>query len=290
MRRLFLFVLVLLLAVYSFYRVDRMRRIQALPPKLLLLPSKEMTRVISFGYKLLTSELIFFDSMFFIGSLEEPPDLSTSREISHTMDTVAYLDPYNMDGYYFAQGVMSWNRTLMEPLNSLLRRGMAHRTWDWQLPFFYGFNQFYFLNRPREAAVYLQKAYELNPGNEFLPTLIARLYYQADATEVAIEFLEKMIRNSNNEKLRQWMTVRLEALRIVAFLEDALDNYKKRFQRRPQNLEALVADGILKAIPADPYGGRFYLDERGRVQTTSKFAQTGKSDKARSSDTVLKGN
>ena len=161
---------------------------------------------------------------------------------------------------------------------------MDHRTWDWQLPFFYGFNQFYFLNRPREAAVYLQKAYQLNPENEFLPTLIARLYYQADATEVAIEFLEEMIRNSKSEKLRQWMTIRLEALRIVAFLEDALDSYEQRFQRRPQNLEALVADGIIKAIPPDPYGGTFYLDERGRVRTTSKFAQTRKPDTAQSSE------
>ncbi len=271
MKRLPLFLLVLALCGFSFYGVDRMRRTHALPPKLLLLPSKEMTRVISFGNELLLAQMIFFDSMFFVGSLATPPTRQINKTIYHALDTVTHLDPYNMDGYYFAQGVMSWNRSLIEPLNALLRKGMAHRSWDWYLPFFYGFNQFYFLKRPEEAATYLEKAYQLNPGNEFLPTLIARLYYQADATEVAIGFLEEMIRTSKSEKLRSWMSLRLQAFRIVSLLEDAIDRYQQRFHRRPPSLDSLVEHGMLQAIPADPYGGQFFLDEKGKVRTTSKF-------------------
>ena len=272
MKRLPLFLLVLGLCGFSFSKVDRMRQDQALPPKLLLLPSKEMTQVLSFGNEILLAQLIFFDSMFFVGSLEAPPTPQINKEIYHTLDTVTYLDPYNLDSYYFAQGVMSWNRSLLEPLNALLRRGMAHRSWDWHLPFFYGFNQFYFLQRPEEAAIYLNKAYQLNPKNEFLPTLIARLYYQADETEVAIDFLEEMIRNSKSAKMRKWMSVRLQAFRIVLLLENAIDQYQERYSSQPPSLEALVENGMLKAIPADPYGGKFYLDEKGKVRSTSRFA------------------
>lgn len=276
MKRIPLFLLVLAVCGLSFYRVDRMRQTHALPPKLLLLPSKEMTRVISFGNEILLAQLIFFDSMFFVGSLAAPPTPQINKELYHTLDTVTHLDPCNMDGYYFAQGVMSWNQSLIEPLNALLRRGMEHRSWDWHLPFFYGFNQFYFLKRPQEAATYLEKAYQLNPENEFLPTLIARLYYQADATKVAIGFLEEMIRNSRSEKLRNWMSVRLQAFRIVSFLEDAVGRYQQRFNDRPPSLEALVENGILQTIPPDPYGGQFYLDEKGKVRTTSKFTHVVK--------------
>ena len=272
MKRLLVFLLILGLCGFSFYKVDRMRRTQALPPKLLLLPAREMTRVVSFGNEILMAQLIFLGSMFFVGGLDDPPTEHMYRELYHTLDTVTYLDPYNMDGYYFAQGVMSWNRSQIEPLNALLRRGMAHRTWDWQLPFYYGFNQFYFLNRPEEAASYLEKAYQLNPRNEFLPTLIARLYYQADATKVAIEFLEEMIGNTKNENLRKWMMVRLKAFKIVAFLEDAVALYEKKFNHKPEGIESLVEHGILQGIPPDPYGGMFYLDAAGKVRTTSKFA------------------
>jgi tetratricopeptide (TPR) repeat protein len=261
MKRLALFLLTLILCAFFFYRVDQLRDTQALPPQLMLLPSKEMTRVVSFGHEILTAQLIFYNSMFFVGSLDDPPTQNMVRELYHTLDTATYLDPYNIDAYYFAQGVLSWNPAQIEPLNTLLRRGMAHRTWDWHLPFFYGFNQFYFLKRPGEAATYLKKAYELNPANAFLPTLIARLYYQADATEVAIEFLEEMVRNTTNENLRKWLALRLKAFRMVEFLEDGIAQYQEIYGSQPPSLEALVEGGILQAIPPDP-----------RVQTTSEFA------------------
>ena len=276
MKRLAVIFLALILCAYFFYEVDRRRQAEAPPPKLMLLPSKEMTRVISFGHETLAAQLICYNSMFFFGSLEKPPTPATLRELYHTLDTVTYLDPYNMDGYYFANGMLSWNISFLEPLNELLLRGMAHRPWDWQLPFFYGFNQFYFLKKPKEAAVYFEKAYQLNPKNAFLPTFIARLYYEADATEAAIAFLEEMIRTAENEKLRKFMLVRLEALQAVSLIEQAVKLYVKKYGTFPQNLEALVDRGLLKGIPSDPYGGEFYLDEKGRVGTTSKFAYAHK--------------
>jgi len=280
MKRSALFMLVLGLCGFSFYKVDRMRQTQALPPQLMLLPSKEMTRVVAFGNEILLAQLIFYNSMFYVGSLEGPPTTTDSLELYHTLDTVTYLDPYNMDGYYFAQGLMSWNLALLEPLNSLLRRGMAHRSWDWYLPFFYGFNQFFFLKKPKEGASYFKKAYQLNPRNTFLPTLIARLHYEADETEVAIDFLEEMIRNTTSQKLSQWMAVRLQALRAVSLLEDAITRYRARHESEPGNLGMLVEGGMIEAIPADPYGGEFYLDQQGRVRTTSKFTYSTKGSSA----------
>ncbi len=272
MKRLLIFFLLVGLCGYSFHSVDRMRQAQAPPPQLMLLPSKEMTRVVSFGNHILLAQLIFYNSMFYVGSLDSPPTTAMSRELYHTLDAVTHLDPYNMDAYYFAQGLMSWKPSLIEPLNSLLRRGMAHRPWDWYLPFFYGFNQFYFLKNPKEGAIYFKKAYQLNPTDSYLPTLIARLYYQANETAVAVAYLEEMLRTTTSDNLRKWMGVRLQALRSVMSLEDAIDRYLERYNSKPHSLEALVEGGVLEAIPPDPYGGKFYLDAAGRVRTTSKFA------------------
>ena len=276
MKRLAVVLLALMFCAYFFYEVDHRRQAAAPPPKLMLLPSKEMTKVVSFGNEILTAQLIFYNSMFFVGSLEKPPSLTTLRELYHTLDTVTYLDPYNLDGYYFANGLLSWNPSLLEPLNKLLLRGMAHRPWDWQLPFFYGFNQFYFLKKPKEAAVYFERAYQLNPKNTFLPTFIARLYYQANATETAIAYLKEMLRTTENEKLRGFLLVRLEALQAVSKLEDAVRLYVHKYGTNPQSLEDVVDRGLLKEIPSDPYGGEFYLDEKGRVRTTSNFVYAHK--------------
>jgi hypothetical protein len=34
----------------------------------------------------------------------------------------------------------------------------------------------------------------------------------------------------------------------------------------------LVRSGLLKGVPRDPYGGQFYLTDRGGVKSTSNFA------------------
>jgi hypothetical protein len=82
-----------------------------------------------------------------------------------------------------------------------------------------------------------------------------------------------MVRNTTNENLRKWLTLRLKAFRMVEFLEDGIAQYQEIYGSQPPSLEALVEGGILQAIPPDPYGGKFYLDKSGRVQTTSEFAQ-----------------
>jgi predicted transcriptional regulator len=66
--------------------------------------------------------------------------------------------------------------------------------------------------------------------------------------------------------------IRAEALERILELEEAVSAYRKRFQQPPESIEKLVEKGFIERIPADPYGGYFYLDEQGKVRTTSKLA------------------
>jgi hypothetical protein len=34
----------------------------------------------------------------------------------------------------------------------------------------------------------------------------------------------------------------------------------------------MIRAGIIQALPEDPYGGEFYLDEHGKVRSSSKLA------------------
>ena len=62
------------------------------------------------------------------------------------------------------------------------------------------------------------------------------------------------------------------ALLAVAQLEKALGLFKEQVGRPASSLEELVEKGMIEAMPSDPYDGKFYLDDSGRVRTTSKFA------------------
>jgi hypothetical protein len=49
-------------------------------------------------------------------------------------------------------------------------------------------------------------------------------------------------------------------------------SFAGKYHRHPRSLEELFQKGYLKEFPVDPYGGKFYIDEMGKVRSTSKFA------------------
>jgi tetratricopeptide (TPR) repeat protein len=188
-----------------------------------------------------------------------------------TIETAIELDPYNIDAYYFAQAAFTWGVGRARDVNRLLAYGMRYRTWDYYLPYFAGFNASYFLKKPEEAAVYYKKAAELS-GKAFFASLAARYLYEADQTPIAISFLSMMIEKSTDTSEKAIYTKRLEALKAAQVILKGVEQYENRYGRRPKTLQEVVASSILSDIPVDPYGGTFYLDEKGKVRTTSQLA------------------
>ncbi len=189
------------------------------------------------------------------------------------MAAATYLDPYNIDAYYFTEAAFTWELGRIKEVNTLLERGLEWRTWDSLIPFFIGFNHFYFLRDFSSAARYMKITAERSK-NPFYVNLAARFLYESDETALAIDFIKAMINETHNLLMKRDMEKRLRALEAVHYLENAVLNFMARFNREPQNLEELIKAGLVETIPKDPYGGRFYLDEKAKVRTTSKFAMT----------------
>jgi tetratricopeptide (TPR) repeat protein len=182
------------------------------------------------------------------------------------------LDPYNMDAYYFAQSVLTWEAGMIPRVVELLEYGFAHRPWDWYLPFFLSFDYAYFLKDYEKAGEYLAKVAQLKPEVDWYATLAARYFYEGGSTALALAYLKEIIPTARNEVIKRRMMTRAEALEKILKIEQAIVAYRKRFQRDPKELGDLVNGGVLDLIPEDPYGGSFYLDKDGRVRTTSKLA------------------
>jgi hypothetical protein len=68
-----------------------------------------------------------------------------------------------------------------------------------------------------------------------------------------------------------YLEKRLTALEIIDSLEKTVIAFRESFQQMPTSLDDLVRSGLLENIPADPYGGTFFLMDNGRIYTTSKL-------------------
>ncbi len=249
------------------------------------LPPEFALSVFSFGNKELMASVIFYNAEFYFGekagSRKERPEF---KKIYDALNKATDLDPYNMDCYYFAQGALSWIKPAIPVLNRLLEKGFKHRTWDWYLPFFIGANYYFQLKDPIHAAKYMKQAARLNYRSPVLATLTARMLYQGNRTQAGILYLKSLIAETVNPVFKKQFKRRLKALEAIYFLEQSVKRYREKFGVLPKGIDEIVKTGIINKIPADPYGGKFYIGGKGRIFTTSKLADAWKKKDVKTND------
>ena len=248
--------------------------------KLGYMPNVNLLRYVSADQKeLVGAALLMKVTMYFGGLMDKqasnvvvaPPDY---RGMSNIIHSALKLDPYNMDGYYFAQSFLVWDVKQYDIANKLLDYGMKYRTWDWYLPFFAGFNHAFFLKDFKKAAEYYKRAGELS-GDPLYFSLAGRYMQKSGQTDLAIVYLTMLEKGENNQAVKKSYQTRLAAFKEVRRIELARERYITTGGVLPVTVDTLVHSGLLLPPPADPYGGQFYLEADGKVATTSRFAFAG---------------
>ncbi|MCD6388385.1 MAG: hypothetical protein J7L69_03150 [Desulfobulbaceae bacterium] len=243
--------------------------------KLGYLPHPQIVKIISGEHRSTSAAFTVLRVLFYYGTILQKfnDNVIIRPEFKNMYKTLAgaiHIDPYNMDAYYFAQAAFTWELGRIHEVNTLLEKGLVYRTWDYWLPFYLGFNQAYFLKDYEKAAVNMQRAAEIS-GNPLYANLASRYFYESEQNEFGLKFLDAMIQGAKSQSVKKTYEMRKQALISVLQIEKALTSYRNRFGRFPTELAELVQTGLLAKLPDDPYGGTFFLDEQGKVRTSSKF-------------------
>lgn len=274
-RLLILFVLLVFLCGLTMLQAEQLRT-RPLLVKLGAPPDGQAISLVAGAQKPLLSWWWVTRVMVYFGSLVEP-DARKMRvppeyyNMYKTIEAAIRLDPYNMDAYYFAQAAFTWDIGRIKEVNALLLHGMKYRDWDYQLPFYAGFNAAYFLKDYKEGARLMRLAAERS-DNILLTNLAARYFHQARQTDLGIAFLELVMKKTRDQNLLDVYRIRLAALHAARVIEVAVADYLEQTGHPPETLAVLLSTGLLDRIPEDPYGGTFYLEADGSVKSTSKFA------------------
>ena len=234
-------------------------------------------------FRWFTGDILSFKSIIYYGGKMNEIMKGDYRDIElfnlyRTIETSILLNPYNEDAYYFAQATFTWHVGRIKEINHLLKYVMKYRTWDFKLPYFLGFNYAYFLKDYDKAAKYYKIAGEMTHSTLF-NKLAARYFYEGGSTGLAISYMKFLIAAERDKKRKQEYMIRLQALEGIDKIEKAILKYKNKYQKIPESIEVLIKEGFLKELPKDPYGGIYYIDEKGKVRTTSKMAFKKKESK-----------
>lgn len=234
-----------------------------------------LTQAISLDYSGVLSDYIILKLLTFHGDKLIKREKVTTPEWTMTyqaLQTASSLDPLFWDPYLFAETTLPWDAGMVSETNELLIRAAEARKSDYLPYFFLWFNHYFFLKDPGTSAGYLEKAAQKPGAPIYYSTLSSRMSLYGHDVVSGIIFLQAMLQEIHDPLARQGLLMRLDALKKIDFLEKKLAEYEEKFKKKATHLNDLITSGILSSIPADPYGGSFYIMKKSRrVYTSSEL-------------------
>ncbi|MBI5745630.1 MAG: hypothetical protein HZA13_01340 [Nitrospirae bacterium] len=226
----------------------------------MFLPKGEYLRTAALGYDQLVADIIWLQAIQVIG------DKRISEEgynwIYHALDVITTLDPKFDYAYQVGGVILSALGKKIDLSNALLEKGLKENPDVWQIPFYLGFNHFFYMDDYKKAAEYMTIVSRL-PGRPFyIPQLAATLYVEQGNPEVALEFLERAYKETEDERIKKEIENKTREViveRDILFLESGVKRYIGTYKKDPETLDDLVKGGIINIIPKEPFGGYYYI-------------------------------
>lgn len=263
-----------ILAALTFFlvelRLEAMTQEEKGGPTTLFIPPATVLKRVALGYDRLASDFYWLRAIQYFG--EGANARENYRWLYPIINLVTDMDPQFAYAYKFAGVTIPYDAASAEKANQILEKGIKSLPEVWQIPFYVGFNSFYFMRQYEKAAQYMSRASRLPGAPPFLAGLASRLYAEAQRPDMAIEFLVEMYNSVEDDLLRKELEKRIkEAVveRDITLLNVAVEKFLELKGRYPANLPELVAAGIINRLPAEPFGGRYYFNpDKKQVEST----------------------
>ena len=253
--------------------IDRMRT-RTFDEQLLYLPNKKLLNHFTGGMSSIVADMLWLKCIQYIAKHFRGDYKFTW--LNHMCDTITRLDPYFADVYRFGGIFLAALKADDDASIDLLKRGMVHNPDNWELP--HGIAMVYLLNRRDQpdslfhAANFLAMAAETKNAPEAVIRLASGIQQKQDLVEVERNMWMNIARSSEDKLMRdlaERKLIEIELRQICGWLDEVVQQYAARHGRPPGRLADLVTGRLIKVLPEDPLGGRFFLDDAGAVQSTT---------------------
>ncbi|MBI1822881.1 MAG: hypothetical protein HYR80_02005, partial [Nitrospirae bacterium] len=150
-----LFILLFIAIYYIQTESDQISGKMSKANALSLLPKGELIKRVSLGYSSVMADLLWLEVVQAIG--EKEPAESGYQWIYHATDVVTTLDPKFEYAYQIAGIALSALGKQYELSNQILLKGIRNRPDDWRIPYYLGFNYFFYLKDYQNDADYMSR-------------------------------------------------------------------------------------------------------------------------------------
>jgi len=214
-------------------------------------PLPAAVQKIALGFvKQLGGEINLVTAKLFLGGVEPGRDPETyAPSLAEHFSVASQLNPLFKDTYYFCQSSLPHIAPeYAKEANKVLKRGIEALPDNPVLPFFVGFNYFYYLKQPKDAAVYLRKVSQMPGFGPWVGHLASILAAEGGDITAGLIWLKAMYASEKNELTRERYKKSIIVFEKAESVQKAIILYHKQNGNYPQTLEALVP-GYLPALP-----------------------------------------
>jgi hypothetical protein len=234
----------------------------------------------SFGFRAVLADVMFLEAIQVLGASRGSVTLEagapSDRQLVRLLQYATDLDPQFAGAYRFAGSALP--RTTLEgrtanviPAAQILKRGVRERPDDWHIAFALGYLQAFELGELPQAAENLAHAARLPGSPAYLGLLATRLEVEGGELDAAETMAQTMVAEATEEKtLEDWKArlLDIQMERGIRRLETAARAFEQRTGRKPRSVQELVRAGDLPAVPAEPHGKEYVIDD-GEVRSTA---------------------
>jgi hypothetical protein len=192
------------------------------------------------------------------------------RRLYDLLNVVANFDPRFEIPYLLGGLVLGESPDHAREALSILGRGRENRPADWRFPFYIGFTRYFSLGDPQGGGEAMGEAARLPGSPAFLPGIASRMLSEAREPEAALALLGAITGQESDPVRRSVLERRFREVvveRDLQILERGVERYRGKTGALPRELSDLVREGILSAIPREPNGGRYLLENGGTVRS-----------------------
>ncbi|HEY4717336.1 MAG TPA: hypothetical protein VII00_09570 [bacterium] len=107
---------------------------------------------------------------------------------------------------------------------------------------------------------------------KYLALLATKLYATADDPDAGLRFAEDAFNVERDPNIKKELERRIKELTVekdLKLLNSSIEEFYKKSGKKPAKLEELIAAGILRVLPEEPFGGEYIINKQGIAQSTT---------------------
>ena len=225
-----------------------------------LVMSPEVVRIADLGLDNAAADLIWLTSIQYFGGSQS----KTNQNMSKYLFLAADLDP--KFAYPYAFGALILPSIGQPDLGiALAQKGLDNGVQDWRIPYYMATTYYLTKNDSENAAKYFDIAANTPGAPDNIIKVAASFGSRTDKRSRTEAIWTGIYENSNDEIIKERAKNYIIHLEILDFLDQAVAQYYKINNKYPTDLNELIANRIIKAIPADPFGLEFNISSDGKV-------------------------